>query len=185
MHDGSEIKRLLKTIGESGWDEVRLEIDDLELVVSNDPNARETGPASITGGPAAALKHDDAVRHSDSVHGGAASDAGDGPTEWEEPLEDTSARPSKAEPTDASSDIDLTVLSSPSPGLFWRSPKPGAPPFTEVGASVDADTTVCIVEVMKLMNHIKAGAVGTVAEIHCENGQVVELGSPLITIRQP
>jgi biotin carboxyl carrier protein len=66
--------------------------------------------------------------------------------------------------------------------LFWRSPKPGAPPFVEVGDEVGPDDTVCIVEVMKLMNHVRAGTAGTVRAVHPENGQMVEHGDPLFTI---
>ena len=71
---------------------------------------------------------------------------------------------------------------APSVGLFWRSPKPGAPPFVEVGDEVRPDDTVCIVEVMKLMNHVRAGVAGTVRAVHPENGQMVEHGDPLFTI---
>jgi acetyl-CoA carboxylase biotin carboxyl carrier protein len=77
---------------------------------------------------------------------------------------------------------DVTTVLAPSLGLFWRSPKPGAPPFVEVGDRVEADSTVCIVEVMKLMNHVKAGCAGVVSAIHAQNGEMVEYGEPLITI---
>ena len=73
-------------------------------------------------------------------------------------------------------------VTAPSVGLFWRSPKPGAPPFVEVGDEVGPDDTVCIVEVMKLMNHVRAGTAGTVRAVHPENGQMVEHGDPLFTI---
>ena len=74
-------------------------------------------------------------------------------------------------------------VTAPSVGLFWRSPKPGAPPFVEVGDEVGPDDTVCIVEVMKLMNHVRAGTAGTVRAVHPENGQMVEHGDPLFTYR--
>ncbi len=57
------------------------------------------------------------------------------------------------------------VVVSPSPGIFWRSPEPGAPPFADIGDVVDASATVCIVEVMKLMNHVKAGVSGEVVAV--------------------
>ena len=52
----------------------------------------------------------------------------------------------------------------------------------EVGDAVDADSTVCIVEVMKLMNHVKAGTTGVVTAVHVENGEMVEYGQPLVSI---
>jgi acetyl-CoA carboxylase biotin carboxyl carrier protein len=74
------------------------------------------------------------------------------------------------------------VVESPSVGLFWRSPAPGAPPFVEAGAHVDAGDTLAIVEVMKLMNHVVAAAPGTVQAVLAENGARVEYGQPLFTI---
>lgn len=78
---------------------------------------------------------------------------------------------------------DGHLVSAPSLGLFWRSPQPGAPPFVEVGQQVEAGDTVCIVEVMKLMNHVMAGVSGTVIAIEPENGQMVEFGQLLVVIR--
>jgi acetyl-CoA carboxylase biotin carboxyl carrier protein len=60
---------------------------------------------------------------------------------------------------------DLVDVRTPLPGTFYRSPKPGAPPFVELGAQVAANTVVAIVETMKLMNSVYAGAAGRVAEI--------------------
>jgi acetyl-CoA carboxylase biotin carboxyl carrier protein len=73
-------------------------------------------------------------------------------------------------------------VTSPSLGLFWRSPQPGAPPFVEVGQQVSAEDTVCIVEVMKLMNHVKAGVAGTVVAIPVANGAMVEFGETIVVI---
>jgi acetyl-CoA carboxylase biotin carboxyl carrier protein len=74
-----------------------------------------------------------------------------------------------------------TVVESPSVGLFWRSPAPGAPPFVEAGTHVAAGDTLAIVEVMKLMNHVVAAAPGTVQAVLAENGARVEYGQPLFT----
>jgi acetyl-CoA carboxylase biotin carboxyl carrier protein len=74
------------------------------------------------------------------------------------------------------------VVESPSVGLFWRSPAPGAPPFVEAGQQVSAGDTLAIVEVMKLMNHVVAPAPGIVEAILAENGARVEYGQPLLTI---
>jgi len=71
---------------------------------------------------------------------------------------------------------------APSVGIFYRAPEPGAPAFVEEGRPVGAEDIVCIVEVMKLMNHVKAGAEGIVRTIHVENGAMIEHGQPLLTI---
>jgi acetyl-CoA carboxylase biotin carboxyl carrier protein len=75
-----------------------------------------------------------------------------------------------------------TVVESPSVGLFWRSPSPGAPPFVEIGKHVTPGDTLAIVEVMKLMNHIVAPSPGVVRAILAENGERVEYGQPLFAI---
>ena len=77
---------------------------------------------------------------------------------------------------------DAVLVRAPMVGTFYRAPAPGAEPFIEVGRHVDPDTTVCIIEVMKLMNSIAAEARGVVAEILVENGARVEPGDVLMVI---
>ena len=74
------------------------------------------------------------------------------------------------------------AIIAPMVGTFYRAPSPGAPSFVEVGDLVEADTVVCIIEVMKLMNSIVAERQGRVVEILVENAQLVENGQPLIII---
>jgi biotin carboxyl carrier protein len=66
--------------------------------------------------------------------------------------------------------------------LFWRAPAPGAAPFVEVGAKVEAGETVAIVEVMKLMNHVAAPVAGVVTAILVENGAPVEFGQAIVVV---
>lgn len=68
------------------------------------------------------------------------------------------------------------------PGTFYRAPRPAAPPFVEVGALVEANTVVGIIETMKLMNAVHAQACGEIAEICIENAQFVEKDSVLMRI---
>ena len=77
------------------------------------------------------------------------------------------------------------LLDVPSPllGVFYRAPKPGEPPFVQIGTKVSADAVVGIVEVMKLMNSVRAGAAGEVVEILAENGALVEYGEVLLRLR--
>ncbi len=74
------------------------------------------------------------------------------------------------------------ILKSPMVGTFYRSSSPGGKPFVELGQTVKADETVCIIEAMKLLNEIEAGADGVIKEIIVENGQPVEYGQPLMVI---
>jgi acetyl-CoA carboxylase biotin carboxyl carrier protein len=82
----------------------------------------------------------------------------------------------------ASSSGTVEVL-PPIMGTFYRAPKPGAAPFVEVGAKVEPDTVVGIVETMKLMNSVYAGARGAIEEICAADGQLVEQGHVLMRIR--
>lgn len=75
------------------------------------------------------------------------------------------------------------AVKSPMVGTAYRAPEPGAPPFAEVGATVQKGQTIMIIEAMKTMNHIPAPASGTVKAILVENGQPVEYGEPLMIIQ--
>jgi acetyl-CoA carboxylase biotin carboxyl carrier protein len=74
------------------------------------------------------------------------------------------------------------ILKSPMVGTFYRSPAPGAKPFIELGQTIEAGDTVCIIEAMKLLNEIEADHGGTIKAILAENGQPVEYGEPLFVI---
>lgn len=74
------------------------------------------------------------------------------------------------------------AVRSPVLGMFWRAPAPGAPPFVDEGSTVAAGDTLCIVEVMKLMNHVTCEVAGTVAAVHATNGDMVEQDALLFTI---
>jgi acetyl-CoA carboxylase biotin carboxyl carrier protein len=74
------------------------------------------------------------------------------------------------------------VVKSPMVGTFYRSASPGAKSFAEVGDTVKAGQTVCIIEAMKLMNEIETDKDGVITAILIENGQPVEYGEPLFVI---
>ena len=74
------------------------------------------------------------------------------------------------------------TLKSPMVGTFYRSPSPGAKAFVEVGDTVKAGQTVCIIEAMKLMNEIEAEVRGRVVEVLVENAQPVEFGQKLFLV---
>ena len=74
------------------------------------------------------------------------------------------------------------IVKSPMVGIFYCAPEPGAKPFVELGQRIAADGTVCIIEVMKLMNSVQAGAAGVVTHILVNDGEAVEFGQALIVI---
>lgn len=74
------------------------------------------------------------------------------------------------------------AVKSPMVGTFYRSSSPGAKPFVEIGDSIKAGETICIIEAMKILNEIEADKSGTVTKILSDNGQAVEYGQPLFII---
>ena len=92
-----------------------------------------------------------------------------------------SAAPAAPAPAPAARDLS-NAQKSPMVGTFYRAASPSTPAFVEVGQTVKADDTLCIIEAMKLMNEIEAEKSGVVKEILVENGQPVEFGEPLFII---
>lgn len=84
----------------------------------------------------------------------------------------------------ADPDADLHKITSPIVGTFYRSPGPDKAPYVSEGSNVSADSTVCIVEAMKLMNEIQAEVSGEIVKIYVENGQPVEYGQALFGVRK-
>ena len=74
------------------------------------------------------------------------------------------------------------IARSPMVGTFYRAPAPGSKNFAEVGQSVNAGDTLCIIEAMKLLNEIESDQGGVIKAILVENGQPVEYGEPLFVI---
>jgi acetyl-CoA carboxylase biotin carboxyl carrier protein len=91
--------------------------------------------------------------------------------------------PVPAIPAPAPKPTDAELIKSPMIGTFYRAPAPDASPYVEIGAEVNAETVVCLIEAMKVMNEIKAEAPGVIVEIIAENGKPVEFGQPLFKIR--
>ncbi|HEY2330015.1 MAG TPA: acetyl-CoA carboxylase biotin carboxyl carrier protein [Verrucomicrobiae bacterium] len=88
--------------------------------------------------------------------------------------------PSANVPAANSGEVDIK---SPMIGTFYRSPSPESASYVEVGTEVNAESVVCIIEAMKVMNEIKAEVKGVVTQILIENGKPVEFGQPLYKVR--
>jgi acetyl-CoA carboxylase biotin carboxyl carrier protein len=94
----------------------------------------------------------------------------------------TPSAPVSEPPAAADAGEGRLAINSPMLGTFYRAESPGEPPFVEVGSSVEPDTIVCIIEVMKMMNSVPAGVAGTIVEICHENAKLVEYGAPLFRV---
>jgi acetyl-CoA carboxylase biotin carboxyl carrier protein len=160
-----DVREILKLIDETELDELHIETEDFSLHVS---------------------------RHA----------GGDG-ADWSRRAERDRASPSPPAPTPAgepkhapesgqgqghagSGDVvedGLVTIESPMLGTFYRAQSPSDPPFVEVGSQVQADTIVCIMEVMKMMNSVPAGVAGTIVEVCLENAALAEFGEPLFRVK--
>ena len=91
--------------------------------------------------------------------------------------------PGGGEAARADDTTGLIAIESPMVGTFYAAPNPDSPPFVTVGASVAADTVVCLIEAMKVFNEIKAETTGTIERVLVNNGDPVEFGQKLFLVR--
>ena len=115
------------------------------------------------------------------VRGGAAAPAADAEPSAPAASPAASARPGAASQPPASNGATATIA-APMPGTFYRAEGPGMAPFVDVGAQVEPDTVVCIIEIMKMMNSVPAGVSGTIVEVCADDAQQVGDGAPLFRV---
>ena len=160
----AEVAQIVRLVEESSFDELTLEIDGLKL------SLRRNG----AGGAGAGLVPTVAA-------------ATQTPAVAAPPVATAPPEPGKTSqggaPKGATPNAGLHEVRSPLLGTFYRAPKPGAAPYVEVGSAVEEDTVVAIIEVMKLMNTVRAGLRGTVSEVLVSDGVLVEYDQPLIRVR--
>lgn len=163
-----DIKEIVNAVAVAGIEEFSLEIGDLKVRLRRNAAAPVSAAATSAGSAATTSASITAATAAPpaSRSAAAAPDA---------PLASVAGAPRPEAP-------GLVAVTAPLIGTFYRAPSPGAPPFVEVGSHVEPDDTVCIVEVMKLMNAVRAGCRGRVVEICAENGALVEYGQTLMRI---
>jgi acetyl-CoA carboxylase biotin carboxyl carrier protein len=162
-----DVLNILRIIDQSSCEELHLELGDFKLIVRK--RSAGGGVQASAASSAGSVEEEVVV----PVAGGGAREV-----VAAAPAAAGTAPPSGPRPAPAKG----VEVKAPMVGTFYRAPAPGAPPFVEMGSLVNEDDTVCIIEVMKLMNSIKAGCRGRVAEICAENGALVEFGQTLMVI---
>jgi len=163
--DVAEITRLLE---ESDFIELRLEHEGFKLTLKR-AGAPRSGADSATAAHAAAASH--AAAAAGAVPAAAV------PASWSEPEPAGSRTPGSA-----TGDPSLIDVTAPLLGIFYRAPRPGAAPYVEVGSALEEGTVIGIIEVMKLMNSVRAEVRGTVVEILAADGSAVEQGQVLLRV---
>jgi acetyl-CoA carboxylase biotin carboxyl carrier protein len=153
-----DVLHILKLIDESHFDYFQLEVGELKITVSKGE------PIPLAPAPQA----------------GAAPAAVPAPKPAP-PAAAQAAAPQAARPA-AIPDGMLPII-APLLGTFYVAPEPGAPPFVTVGQTITEDTTVGLIEVMKVFNSVRAAVKGTIVEVVAQNGQFVEFGQTLFIVK--
>ena len=160
-----DVLQILKLIDESKFDYFQLEVGELKITVSKgEPIPLTASPQTAAVAPAATPAAVTAPK--------------------------PAAAPAQPPPTDVSKVAaraaaeGLVPITAPLLGTFYVAPEPGAPPFVQVGASVTEDTTVGLIEVMKVFNSVRAAVNGTIIEVVAQNGQFVEYGQTLLLVKR-
>jgi acetyl-CoA carboxylase biotin carboxyl carrier protein len=160
-----DVLQILKLIDESTFDYFQLEVGELKITVSKGE------PIPLTGSSASASAAPSPARATAAPQ--VAPAAAPAPQ----------AQVTKPAPKAVAIPDGMVPVTAPLLGTFYVAPEPGAPPFTHVGATVTEDTTVGLIEVMKVFNSVRAGVRGVVSEVVAQNGQFVEYGETLFLVK--
>jgi acetyl-CoA carboxylase biotin carboxyl carrier protein len=154
-----DIEALIEIFDRSEWDELQIEMAGLKLQLSkNAPNGAAAANAALAPPtPASPLPAPPRQQQADA---------------------------SRAATPRAAATGNLVTVKAPNLGTFYRAPKPGAPPYVEIGQQVEADTDVCLLEVMKLFTAVCASVRGIVREVCVQDGEMVE-GEQVLFMIEP
>jgi acetyl-CoA carboxylase biotin carboxyl carrier protein len=153
----SDIEALMDLFDRSDWKELDLRMEGFELYLSKDP-ARRRSPSPGATGPCSNIQDPPAAPMSPP------------------------ALPAATTAVVAAVPAHWVAVRAPNLGTFYRAPKPGAPPYVEIGQHVVADTEVCLIEVMKLFTSVRAGVAGVVRRITVQDAEMVEHDQVLLYV---
>ncbi len=167
-----DVIQIIRYLDESNFNELRLQLGDLRIVVNKTSSvAPSPSPEPVEGFDGAPTTEP-------------TTSLPPPPTPVIEPpaVPAPPAAETAQQSEEPAQDGQRVSITSPMLGTFYRAPAPGEPPFVEVGTMVDEDTTVCIIEVMKLFSTIKAEKRGRISRVSVEDGQLVEYGQVLFLL---
>lgn len=167
-----DVIQIMKLIAESDFTELHLEMGDLKIVVNKQGSAAPIEKHELSSA---------AEESTPASHPHTQSTAGINPVHQDSTaLKET--RDNKEINGEKAVEEGLIPIKSPMLGTFYRSPKPDDPPFVEAGTVVKEETTICVIEVMKLFSAVSAGISGRISKICAEDGQMVEYDQVLFMI---
>jgi acetyl-CoA carboxylase biotin carboxyl carrier protein len=153
-----DVLHILKLIDESKFDYFQLEVGELKITVSKgEPIPLTSAPQNISVAPASAAS---AAKPASSP-----------------------AAPTAQAAKPVAIPEGMRPITAPLLGTFYVAPEPGAPPFVKVGQQITEDTTVGLIEVMKVFSSVRATVAGTIVEVVAQNGQFVEFGQALFIVK--
>jgi acetyl-CoA carboxylase biotin carboxyl carrier protein len=172
--DIARLRKLVDAFEASDWDDIHLKGEDFEIRLSTsaevtavEAHAPARAIGAVNGAP-----NGEAVAPVATVAATVTPDGGIAPvTSSPEPAANGTHTGAAGE-----------AVTSPSVGIFWRAPSPTSPPFVEVGEAVSTDSTLCIVEVMKLMTQVTTTVPGRIVDVLVANGEAVQKDQHLFTI---
>ena len=156
-----DIEALVALFQASSWNEMHLQIDDFDLFLSSDPKVSRAGSPAIPSAHAATppLAAENVPRGMGHI-----------------------APPPVLHAPASNVPDNWVAVAAPMLGTFYRGPKPGEAPYCELGGRVEAQSEVCLVEVMKLFTTVRAGTAGIVRKICAKDGDMVEFDQILFYI---
>lgn len=180
-----EISRVLALLEKSPFDEIRIDEGDLHIALSRNGVAlTEAAPAQPAPAAQAAAAPSAAPSTTPSSAPAAApANAGQANAGQASAGQADAAQPDASQSDAARSEAGLVEIKAPIVGIFYVSPEPGAEPFVTAGQAIDSETTVGIIEVMKVFNTVPSGISGTIERRLVENGDFVEFGQPIFLVR--
>lgn len=155
-----DIKSIIDIFDNSDWAELHIHSDEFEIHLAKDPAARSrlrtTGSIAFEPDPA--------------------------PTPPPAPVAAPKLSAAPAAPAATAVPEGMLIVRAPNLGTFYKAPKPGAPPYVEIGERVEPDTEICVIEVMKLFTPVRAGVTGIVRQAFVSDAELVEFDQPLFMI---
>jgi acetyl-CoA carboxylase biotin carboxyl carrier protein len=162
------VKELMAAMGRTGTKKLLLKKDGFELQLEREENGSYRGSESLLGD----ITEEYPIKTEAASRANIALSKG----------KDLASPLTAAENLVVKEDLTSVYVTSPMVGTFYGSPSPEDPSFVKIGDKIDKNSVVCIVEAMKVMNEVKAGVAGIVAEVLVESGHPVEFGTKLFRI---
>ncbi|MCW8196796.1 acetyl-CoA carboxylase, biotin carboxyl carrier protein [Proteobacteria bacterium 005FR1] len=179
-----DIKSIIEIFDESEWRDLSLQVEDFRIFLSRDPQADwgawpgATAPGSMRGKDSSASA---AAPIAAAPAADAAVPAPAPARSAQAPGHEESSSPGASKDSSPAPENAVAVC-APNLGIFYRSPKPGAAPYVQLGDEIEPGTEICLIEVMKLFTPVTAEVKGKICKICVEDGELVEHNQPLFYI---